>query len=180
MNRLVILLLMLTGWIHESKAQFYQPVDSESSVRFYINNFGSQVEGSFRGLKGKISFDPLHPASTIMNVSVDAASVKTGIAMRDRHLKQEKYFHIDQYPHITITGSGIKPGKLPGTYIMAAAVTIKSATRTVEIPFKASRHAMGWLFEGRFTINRRHFDVGGGSISLSDPVTVELKVLAQQ
>lgn len=100
--------------------------------------------------------------------------------MRDRHLKQEKYFHIDQYPNITITGSGIKPGKLPGTYIMAAAVTIKSATRTVEIPFKASRQAKGWLFEGRFTINRRHFDVGGGSISLSDPVTVELKVLAQQ
>jgi hypothetical protein len=37
-----------------------------------------------------------------------------------------------------------------------------------------------YLFEGEFPLNRRDFNVGGGSITMSDNLTVTLKVLSKK
>ena len=44
-------------------AQNYTPIDNESAIKFSIKNFGLTVNGSFKGLKGKISYDPTNPAA---------------------------------------------------------------------------------------------------------------------
>lgn len=171
---------MVSFGLQNAPAQVLHPVDSESRVEFIINNFGSPVKGSFSGLKGSIVFDPAHASAGSMEVSVEAATIETGINMRNRHLRGDKYFAVEQHPRILIRAGNIRAGKEPGTYLMDAAVTIKSTTRTIPLSFRAGPFSGGMLFQGNFSINRRDFKVGSGSISLSDEVTVQLKVLAKQ
>ena len=73
-------------------AQQYTPADAGSSVKFVIKNFGLNVDGSFMGLQGKITFNRDNLAASVFNVSVDAATVNTGNGKRDTHLKKEEYF----------------------------------------------------------------------------------------
>ena len=161
-------------------AQVLHPVDAPGAVSFVINNFGSGVDGSFKGLKGEIRFDPNKLTESTMNVTVDAVTIETGINMRNRHLRGEKYFFVDKYPIISILGTQVKSTGKPDTYNMTARVTIKGISKTFPLTFTAKPQKNGFFFEGSFTLNRRDFNIGSGSISLADVVTVRLKVLAQQ
>lgn len=161
-------------------AQVLHPIDAPGAVSFVINNFGSGVDGSFKGLKGEIRFDPTKLSESSMNVSVDAATIETGITMRNRHLRGEKYFFVEKFPVISILGTQVKSAGNPDTYIMTARVTIKGVSKTFPLTFTSKPQKNGFFFEGNFTLNRRDFGVGSGSISLADEVNVRLKVLAQQ
>jgi len=161
-------------------AQALQPVDAPGAVSFVINNFGSGVDGSFKGLKGEIRFDPTKLTESSMSVSVDAATIETGINMRNRHLRGEKYFFVDKFPVISILGTQVKSTGKPETYSMTARVTIKGVSKTFPLIFTAKPQKNGFFFEGSFTLNRRDFNIGSGSLTLADEVTVRLKVLAQQ
>ncbi|MCF1714878.1 YceI family protein [Flavihumibacter sp. RY-1] len=160
-------------------AQALHPVDTPGAVSFIINNFGSGVDGSFKGLKGEIRFDPTKLTESNMNVTVDAVTIETGINMRNRHLRGEKYFYVDKFPVISILGTQLKSAGKPDTYNMTARVTIKGVSKTFSLTFTAKPQKNGFFFEGSFTLNRRDFNIGSGSISLADEVTVRLKVLAQ-
>jgi polyisoprenoid-binding protein YceI len=174
---LIAFCLLLSNYL---VAQVLKPVDAAGAVSFVINNFGSGVDGSFRGLKGEIRFNPASLPEASMNVSVDAATIETGINMRNRHLRGEKYFNVEKYPGITIRGSQVRSAGKPDTYIMMASVTIKGISKTYPLTFTAKAQKNGFLFEGSFTLNRRDFDVGSGSLTLADEVKVRLRVLAQQ
>lgn len=176
MKPLVFLLLLLPGIL---TAQALKPVDAAGSVSFVINNFGAGVDGSFSGLKGSIEFDPNNLSAAKMLVSVEAASIETGINMRNRHLRGEKYFNTEKFPLLSLAGSALKSAGAPNSYTMTANLTIKGVTKRFLLNFTAREQKDGVLFEGKFSINRRDFGVGGSSISLSDDVVVRLKVLAR-
>lgn len=162
-----------------SLGQTLKPVDAPGAVRFFIKNFGSEVEGSFTGLAGTIDFQPENLSASSLNVSIKASTIETGINMRNRHLKGEKYFDTDNFPQITIQSTGFKLNGNPNSYLMTAKLTIKGVTKTFSMPFTARNEKDGVLFEGSFTVNRRDFGVGAGSISLADQVRIQLKVMAK-
>lgn len=157
-------------------AQQYIPVDAGSSVKFVIKNFGLNVDGSFKGLQGKITFNPENLTAAVFNVSVDAATVNTGNGSRDGHLKKDDYFDVVKYPRINFTSTKITAGTKPGQYTMEGTFTIKGISKSVSFPFTVSTATNGNLFTGQFKINRRNFKVGGNSLILSDDVTVTLNV----
>lgn len=157
-------------------AQQYVPVDAGSSVKFVIKNFGLSVDGSFKGLQGKISFSPENLSAAVFNVSVDAATVNTGNGSRDGHLKKDDYFDVAKYPTINFTSTKITTGSKQGEYTMNGTVTIKGISKPVSFPFVVSTAASGNIFSGQFKINRRNFKVGGNSLVLSDDVTLTLNV----
>ena len=157
-------------------AQQYEPVDPGSSVKFVIKNFGLNVDGSFRGLQGKITFNTENLTTSGFNVSVDAATVNTGNGSRDGHLKKDEYFDVTKHPKITFVSTKITAGSKPGQYIVEGVITIKGISKPVSFPFMVSPAANGNLFMGQFKINRRDFKVGGKSWVLSDDVTVSLNI----
>ena len=67
-------------------------VDS-SSVSFQIRNAGINVDGTFDGLEAEINFDPKKLKNSKIVASVDAASVDTGIRIRNNHLRKSDYSH---------------------------------------------------------------------------------------
>ena len=160
-------------------AQNYVPADSISQVNFKIKNFGINVGGSFRGLQGTILFDPSNLATSRFEVQVDAASVNTGIDMRDEHLRREEYFDVKNYPHIKFISTRITPSTKSGWLFIFGNLTLKNVTREISFPFKANRIGEDYVFEGEFKLNRRDFGVGGGSMVMGDNVTISMAVLAK-
>lgn len=155
------------------KSSDLKPVDSNEAVTFIIKNFGINTSGEFKGLKGTIKWDAQNPSASVFNVTVDANSINTGIDMRDSHLRKEEYFNVEKFPVITFTSTAVTSNAVTGN------LTIKGITKQISFPFTVKSSAGGYLFEGSFDINRRDFGIGGGSVSLSNNVTVNLKVQAK-
>lgn len=157
-------------------AQQYSPVDAASSVKFVIKNLGLNVDGSFKGLNGKIIFNPESIAGSSFNVNVDAASINTGNGLRDGHLKKEDYFDVAKYPAINFVSTKITAAGKTGEYNMEGIFTIKGISKSVSFPFTVTAVTNGIVFRGQFKINRRDFNVGGKSWILSDDVAVSLNI----
>jgi polyisoprenoid-binding protein YceI len=171
---LVIGLFSLAG-IH---AQDYQPVDDKSAVKFTIKNFGVNTGGSFKGLEGNIVFDKANPGKTAFAISINTATVNTGNDARDNHLRKEEYFDAGKFPKISFTSE--KVSARGAGFTVTGQLSIKGTSRTVSIPFTATEVNGGYLFEGSFQLNRRHFKVGGNSMVLGDNVRVSLSVQAKK
>jgi len=153
----------------------YKPVDKESSLKFTIGNFGFDVNGSFTGFQGSITFDAQNPSAGIFDVTIDAATINTDNSARDKHLKEDGYFDVANYPRIhflstKITGKG-------GTFTMYGHLTIKGKSKDISFPFTASPAGDGYVFKGSFKINRKDFGVGGTS-TISNELEVVLNVHA--
>lgn len=161
-------------------AQSYSPVDNGSDIAFSIKNFGLNVNGSFKGLKGKIIFNPANLSSSVFSVTVDAATINTGTAARDRHLKKEEYFDAEKYPQLSFVSGKISNSTKAGTLFLEGKITIKGVTKPVSFPFTATPKEDGYLFEGTFKLNRRDFGVGGKSLVMSDNLSVSLAVFAKK
>lgn len=160
-----------------AKAQQYKPVNERSEVKFTIKNFGVNVNGTFNGLKGTISFDPLKLSAAFFNVSVDVNTINTGIDMRDSHLKKKEYFYAEKYSAISFVSTGIKANEKG--YIISGQLTIKSISKNISFPFTAVSQSGGMLFTGNFSISRKDFDIGGGSAVMGNNVDVNLNVVAE-
>ncbi len=154
-----------------------KPADSKDAVTFTIKNFGINTHGSLSGLKGVINWDADNFSNSTFNVSVDVATINTGIDDRDNHLRREEYFDAGKYPTITFISNQIMKSA-QGEWTLTADLTIKGVTKTLTIPFTAVKSGNGYLFEGNFSINRKDFGVGGNSMVLGDEIKVKLKVQA--
>src|SRR6476469_8708721 len=152
----------------------FKPVDKTDSVTFSIKNFGINTRGEFKGLNGSIICDADNPSNTSFDVSIDVNTINTGIGMRDKDLKQATWFDASKFSTINFKSTDVTATNITGN------LTIKGVTKQISFPFTVTTSTSGYIFEGKFSLNRRDFGVGGGSFSLSDNVQVMLKVYAQQ
>jgi polyisoprenoid-binding protein YceI len=153
------------------------PVVKESSVHFTIRNFGFKVEGSLDAPEGDMLFSPDDLSKSFFNVTIRSASVNTDNNSRDEHLKESDYFDVKNYPVIHFVTDNIKAAGKNG-FEATGTLTIKNKNKEIHLPFTAEKKETGWLFTGSFTMNRRDYEVGGAS-TLSNELTVEIKVLAR-
>ena len=160
-------------------AQVLTPVDNGSSVNFTIKNFGFNVTGSFKGLKGNIQLNPSNLSLANFKVSVDASTVNTGNGSRDSHLKKEEYFDVSKYPVLLFSSTKIAASSRAGEYLMDGALTIRGVTKNVSFPFVVKTINGGYLFTGEIKLNRRDFNVGGSSLVMSDNLIIKLSVVGK-
>lgn len=159
------------------KAQQLAFSDADSKVAFVIKNMGMDVNGTLKGLKGTIQFDPKNFTSGTFDVTVDVGTINTGNTKRDNHLKAEDYFDAGKYPVMRIKSAQIV-AKDGNNYKAVVMLTIKNITKKIGLDFTAIPSASGYRFSSIFKIDRRAFGVGGNSMILGDEVKVNISVLA--
>lgn len=151
-----------------------QNIDSEkSNIEFEIGGMlWTTVEGSIKGMNGKVSFDKANLNSASFNVCVDPSTIYTDNEERDAHLKNEDFFNVPKFPKICfVSNSVIKKGD---NYIAKGKLTILAVTKEIQIPFSYSSNT----FSGQIEINR--FDYGlaatsyDGTGMVDDEVTVKI------
>lgn len=160
-----------------SFAQFH-PVADESSVRFSLKNFGFKTGGSLDAPEGEIVFNPDDLAKSSFRVTIKTESINTDNETRDEHLKEETYFDVKNYPMIRFVSSSVKVMDKKGLYQTTGILTVKNKSKEITVPFTAEKNGNGWTFSGSFKINRKDYGIGGSS-TLSDEVTVDIKVVAR-
>ncbi|HEY2349043.1 MAG TPA: YceI family protein [Puia sp.] len=156
----------------------YHPVATESNVRFSLKNFGFKTGGSLDAPEADIVFNPDDLTNASFRVTFRAESINTDNESRDEHLKEASYFDVKNYPQIRFVSSSVKETGSKGSYETRGILTIKNKSKEIVLPFTAEKNGNGWLFSGSFKMNRRDYDIGGAS-TISDEVTVEIKVLAR-
>lgn len=155
----------------------YKPVDEKSTVQFTIGNFGFDVKGSFTGIQGMINFDTQATASSSMDITIDAGTINTDNSLRDKHLKDENYFDIKNYPNIHFVSARITASGKTGNYTVNGKLTIKGKSKDISIPFTAVPANNEFQFKGSFKINRKDFGIGGTS-TISNELEVTLNIHA--
>jgi polyisoprenoid-binding protein YceI len=161
-----------------SFAQTYTAADAESSLAFTIKNFGSKVKGSMKGLKGTLVWNAANLAACKFAVTADATTIFTDNTGRDKHLKKEDYFDVEKFPTVSFTSSKFSSVKA-GVYQVEGVLTIKGTSKLVTIQFTSVPSTNTITFEGTLQINRRDYNVGGGSLILSNDVNMTLKVVGK-
>src|ERR1700741_279280 len=156
---LLIILQMVSSEIvcAQSKSNNLWTVAS-SDVKFRIKNAKVNVDGAFTGLVAKINFDPLKPESSSFEAKVDVNTIKTGIDMRDGHLKKAEYFDVAKYPEINIKSTSVTKIS-EGQYNAKCTLTVKGKSKEINIPFSFVQTGNKALFKGTFDLNRLDFGV---------------------
>lgn len=82
---------------------------AHSFVQFSVDRFGfSAVIGEFRAVSGTVSLHEATPSKSAVAASVTTASLDSGDALRDRHLKGKLWFDADAYPTIAFRSTEVK------------------------------------------------------------------------
>ena len=84
-------------------------------VNFKASHLGySYIFGRFNDFSGKFNHDPAKPGDSKVNVIIQAKSLDTNHAERDKHLRSADFFDVGKYPVIEFDSTGFKDGKLNG------------------------------------------------------------------
>ena len=105
---------------------------AHSSVGFEVKHLMiATVRGHFSEFDGIIEAAEDDPSNSRVHGWVNVASIDTGNADRDAHLRSPDFFDADRYPRMSFESTRIHHVE-GGTYRMAGDLTVKDLTREVE------------------------------------------------
>lgn len=90
----------------------------------------STVRGRFAPPTGTLVFDPENPAATEVTAEIDLASVDTGFADRDNHLRSPDFFDVQNYPKMTFKSTNVQVTG-DNTAKLTGDLTIRNVTKPV-------------------------------------------------
>jgi polyisoprenoid-binding protein YceI len=99
-----------------AKLTTWQIDASHSSIEFSVTHMMfTTVRGRFKKLTGTILVDEVSPDQSSVEVEIEAASIDTGSAERDEHLRSRDFLDVENFPLIVfqskrIEGAHSKPG----------------------------------------------------------------------
>lgn len=147
------------------------------------------VRGSFEAFEGTLTLDGTDPANSAATLNVETASLNTGNADRDAHVRGEDFLDVETFPQMSFLATSVRHDD-DTSFVMVGDLTIRGTTRPVEIaaefegvstdPFGNDRIG----FSGRTVIRRKDFGLSwnvaleAGGVLVSDKVTIELDVSA--
>jgi polyisoprenoid-binding protein YceI len=119
------------------------------------------VRGGFDKVSGTVNFDPQNPAASSVEATIEAASINTGVADRDNHLRSADFLDVENYPTITFKSTNVKVTS-DTTADVTGDLTIRGTTRPVTLKVEFLGEAYGFEsqragFEASARINREDF-----------------------
>lgn len=160
-----------------------------AEVTFVGRHFGlTKVRGRFTGIDGSVDVEPDIDASVI-EVTIDVASVESGSADRDDHLRSSDLFDIATFPTATFRSTAIHSVGVTGT--IDGDLTIKGVTRPVTLDVEFLGTAIDpsdnerAVFSASTVINREDFgvswnvilDAGGLMVSKEIRLEIDLELI---
>ena len=161
---------------------------AHSSVGFTVRHMMvSKVRGRFADFDAEI-VTAENPLESSLRATVQMASIDTGDADRDQHLRTNDFFDIETYPQMTFVTTGITESG--GEHQLHGDLTIRGVTRPVTFDLEfggAGKDPWGNTKAGftvTGTINRKDFGIQWnapletGGVLIADKVAIELDIEA--
>jgi polyisoprenoid-binding protein YceI len=146
------------------------------------------VKGNFSSLSGTLSLDESDVTKSRVEASIPVATVNTGDAQRDGHLKSADFFDAEKFPALTFTSTKVEvkgSGELAVTGNLTLHGVTKPVTFAVEGPSAPAKDPWGNLrigLSGTTKINRKDFGLTWnttletGGVLVGEDVTISLDV----
>jgi len=162
---------------------------THSEAAFSVRHLITRVRGRFADFSGSIDFNADTPAQSSVRFAIQAASIDTGTPDRDKHLRSDDFFSVEQHPAITFVSSAITPSS-GQTYNVTGDLTMRGVTKAITVPVTFLGSAVDpWgnekiAFEGEVTINRKDFGLNWnaaletGGFLVGDDVKISLSIQA--
>jgi polyisoprenoid-binding protein YceI len=149
----------------------------------------AKVRGRFAKFGGKVQFDEEDLTRSTIDVRIEAASIDTGIADRDAHLRSADFFDVERFPELRYVGKRVE--KLSeGEYRLVGDLTIHGTTREVPLLVEFGGFAKDpWGnervgFTARGTVDRKDFGLRwnqaleSGGLLVGDRVDIDIELEA--
>jgi polyisoprenoid-binding protein YceI len=106
---------------------------AHSAAEFKVKHMMiSNVKGKFTGLGGTLTLNDADPTRSQVEASIPVATISTGDAQRDGHLKSADFFDAEKFPNITFKSTSMK--KLSeNDWDVAGNLTIHGVTNLVSL-----------------------------------------------
>lgn len=145
----------------------------------------SEVDGQFRQFAGKVLLDEKDLTKSKVELTVQVASIDTGVADRDKHLRSGDFFDADKHPTITFKSTKItKAGK---GFKITGDISIRGVTKSITLDATLSdavtspwgKQVRGAKITGE--LNRLDFGISWnkaldkGGIAVGNEVALEVK-----
>jgi polyisoprenoid-binding protein YceI len=167
---------------------------AHSAVQFKVRHLMvTYVRGDFENISGKIVYDEQDVSQSSADITIDAASINTRVAKRDKHLRSPDFLDVAKHPSITFQSKKVeKAGE--GKLRMTGDLTIRGTTREVALeiegPTPPIRDLQGKTRVGGVattSINRKDFgltwnktlETGGVVVGDEVEITIDIEILKE-
>ncbi len=155
-----------------------------TQIKFSVDRGGwTRIAGWFGKFDGSVTFDEADVSKSSVNATIQTASLDTGFAKRNAHLRSPDFFSVKEFPTMTfkstkIEKTGAKTGKMTGDLTLHGVT--KSVTLDVVFNRKSPHPRSKKIFAG-FTakgkINRADFGMKFILKAVSNEVQIEIQAL---
>jgi len=171
-------------------ADTYVVDKNHSEAAFQIRHLVSKVSGKFDDFAGSIDIDEKNPASSNVTFTIKTASIDTGVADRDKHLRSGDFFDAEKNPEITFKSTTVKASSKKNVYSVTGDLTMRGVTKRITIPVEFLGFAKDpWGsqragFTLSTTLNRKDYGINwnkaldNGGYLLSDDVDITVNIEA--
>jgi polyisoprenoid-binding protein YceI len=160
--------------------------DVHTHVSFSVRHMMvTTVRGQFKKYRGTVQLDPDDFTKSAFEGEIEVASIDTGNAQRDDHLRTSDFFDAPNHPTITFKSQRIE-AKGDGEYVVHGDITIRGVTKPVALDVEflgTSKNPWGKTVAGvsvRANIDRKEFGVNynavleAGGVAIGDKVKIEI------
>src|SRR5260370_11862987 len=167
----------------------YRKERGQAAVKFGVRQMVlTKVDGKFTDLSGILELEDNDLSKSSLSVRINAASITTENAARDKDLRSANFLDSEKYPEITFVSHRVV--KQNDGYLLVGDLNMHGLSREVSIPFTfngrvkdlAGKMRVG--FEGHVIINRKDWgvnyskEVTNGGLVAANEVTIELDIEA--
>lgn len=163
---------------------------SHSSIHFSVRHLMiAKVRGQFSKWTGTLQVPEGDFRKAGLTVTIDAASIDTGVADRDAHLRSADFFDVEKYPEVTFKAvDSERDGS--GRFELQGLLTIKGITQPVTLAVEEAGLATDpWgntraVFSARGSVSRKDFGLTWnqaletGGVMVGDHIEIEIDVEA--
>lgn len=153
---------------------------------FHIDHLGySAVTGGFRQLKGVLTLDEVHPEQSLVEATLEASSVDTGVPSRDEDLRSSEFFDVAHHQTITFRTTKVKR-RGPRSADLSGELTLLGISKPVTLrttfnrvapdPLRGNRMVAG--FTATTTIRRSDFGMKAFIPLIGDVVRIDINAEA--
>jgi polyisoprenoid-binding protein YceI len=184
----VVVCLAAPGLLHAASWEF-DP--DHTGVHFKVRHLMiSSVRGEFEKVSGRIVYDEADITKSAADITIDASSVNTRSAERDKDLRSPNFLDVAKHPMITFKSKRVEKAG-DGTLKMTGDLTIRGVTKevvlTVDGPTPAIKDPRGnRRVGGQATtkINRKDFglvwnaalETGGLAVGDEVEITIDVEI----
>jgi len=177
----------LASSVAAAGATVYSIDAGHSAVGFKVRHMMvSVVSGRFARFSGEFSYDAKNIQAGKARATIDAASIDTGVAHRDDHLRGPDFFDAEKFPTLEFSSTGVQVAK-DGKAKLLGALTMHGISRPVALDLEmggtvnvgGASHA-GFVASG--AVSRKDFGMTwnkaleAGGVAVGDEVRIVLEI----